>query len=215
MNIRYHLYDFYGLNIHIFNSLIYYSKNDILNKIADIISILFCPILFSLYLTGIFFFYILFLKLSYKSYEKLYQNFYKFWQYFSNILVSYTMMSILVVLIKSFTSFQRPNNGSFDSFPSGHSSLAMMLHISFIREFISKSIKRKRNTIILNFLSILIVLIVGLSRIIRQNHYPSDVLYGYIITTITSIISIYATKYLSKVLNTVGYTLFNFFFKFF
>lgn len=211
MNIKYHLYDFHGLNIQIFNSLSYYNKNDILNKISAIISIIFSPSLFCLYLPGIFLLYIVFLKLSDKSSQDLYQNFCKFWEYFSSISVSYGLMSIIVVLIKNLASFPRPDGSSTDSFPSGHSSLVMILYMTLIRGLIYKNINHKVNIIIWNFVSVIIVLIVGLSRIITQNHYPSDVLYGYLIAIIVSIISVYIIKYFRKILTIIGCVLFNFF----
>jgi len=75
------------------------------------------------------------------------------------------------------------------SFPSGHSMLSLGIYV-FLMYLISKTnIKQVYKNIIYIILSI-IILVVGFTRLYLGVHYPSDVIAGYLITTVYLIIFI-------------------------
>ena len=67
------------------------------------------------------------------------------------------------------------------SFPSGHSMMSMCFY-ALIIYFIWKSNLKKDIKIILTALIVLLVYIIGFTRIYFGAHYPSDILAGYMIT---------------------------------
>ena len=75
------------------------------------------------------------------------------------------------------------------SFPSGHSMVSVVLY-GFISYLIFKFVKNKiiRNSLI--FLSILIVLLIGISRIYIGVHFFSDVVVGFMLSVIFLVIVI-------------------------
>lgn len=75
------------------------------------------------------------------------------------------------------------------SFPSGHSMVSIGLY-GILIYLIYKNIKNKPLKIILITILSLIILFIGLSRIYVGVHYPSDVLSGYILATVITILVI-------------------------
>lgn len=73
------------------------------------------------------------------------------------------------------------------SFPSGHAMLSIGVYGFLIYLIYKSNLKIVYKRILITALSILVVL-VGISRIYLGVHYPSDVLAGYIITTIYLIV---------------------------
>lgn len=79
------------------------------------------------------------------------------------------------------------------SFPSGHS-MGSMVFYGALSYFILKSERNKKLKFILVFLSIIMVLLVGSSRIYLNAHYPSDVIAGYIAGFVWLMSCIYARR---------------------
>lgn len=75
------------------------------------------------------------------------------------------------------------------SFPSGHSMVSIALY-GILIYIVNKNIKNKTLKIILISLLSLLILFIGLSRIYVGVHYPSDVLSGYILATVITILVI-------------------------
>ena len=75
------------------------------------------------------------------------------------------------------------------SFPSGHSMVSIALY-GILIYIVNKNIKNKPLKISLIVLLSLLILFVGLSRIYVGVHYPSDVLSGYILATLITILVI-------------------------
>lgn len=64
------------------------------------------------------------------------------------------------------------------SFPSGHSMNAMIFYLVFAYIY-RNEIHRKQKSMLVFFVGILIIALVGISRIYLGVHYPSDVIAGY------------------------------------
>ncbi|GEO65087.1 phosphatase PAP2 family protein [Companilactobacillus nantensis] len=106
-------------------------------------------------------------------------------------------------LVKIIIERPRPSHthyvyaGGF-SFPSGHSASSFALYISIliISLYIFKNLKSK---IIISTLCVLMVILIGYSRIFLGVHYPSDVLGGYLLaaTILTFNTLLFRTKNLS------------------
>lgn len=102
------------------------------------------------------------------------------------LIFSFTLLfgMLLNLLLKDLFHRSRPlflplaHETSY-SFPSGHAMNAFIFYtcISFI---ILRKMKNRKLSFMLMFLSVLMILLIGLSRIYLGVHYPSDVLAGYI-----------------------------------
>ena len=75
------------------------------------------------------------------------------------------------------------------SFPSGHSMVSIALY-GILIYIVNKNIKNKYLKIPLIVILSLLILFIGLSRIYVGVHYPSDVLSGYILATVITILVI-------------------------
>ena len=75
------------------------------------------------------------------------------------------------------------------SYPSGHSMVSIALY-GILIYIVNKNIKNKVLKIILTVLLSLMILFIGLSRIYVGVHYSSDVLSGYILATVITILVI-------------------------
>lgn len=100
--------------------------------------------------------------------------------------------AMLNLLLKSIFKRQRPlleqmvYEDSF-SFPSGHSMIIAAIY-SFIIYLSCKHINNKKIKYVINLVSVLIIIFVGMSRVYLRVHYFSDVLAGWsfgIIITLT------------------------------
>ncbi len=82
------------------------------------------------------------------------------------------------------------------SFPSGHSMVACIFY-GFIIYLISKSSYKKSTKIIINMFLIILIVMIGISRIYLGVHYASDVIGGYLVSISYLIIFTHFTsKYL-------------------
>lgn len=101
------------------------------------------------------------------------------------LVVNKVVISSLNSLIKTLVDRPRPSHTHYVSaggysFPSGHSASSFALYISIliISLFIFKKLSSK---LIISTLCILLVILIGYSRIFLGVHYPSDVLGGYLL----------------------------------
>jgi membrane-associated phospholipid phosphatase len=83
------------------------------------------------------------------------------------------------------------------SFPSGHSMLGMIVYI-FIAYLLIEVLQARAAKIIVTVVTIMLLLLIGASRIILQVHYPSDVLGGFALGYIWVVISIFIYKYVQR-----------------
>ncbi|CAG9614030.1 Phosphatidylglycerophosphatase B [Bacillus rhizoplanae] len=104
-------------------------------------------------------------------------------------------------LIKSIVKRNRPNiNEALDalgySFPSGHAMLAIVTY-GFLAYIIAANVKSAVAKCFVTILAIVVIVLIGLSRIILSVHYPTDVLAGYCIGGVLLIITIYLHRLFS------------------
>jgi len=74
------------------------------------------------------------------------------------------------------------------SFPSGHAILAVSLY-GFLIYFFWKNLKKRKNKIVALVFGLLIIIVIGFSRLYLGVHYLSDVLVGYLIGVFWLLIS--------------------------
>ena len=106
------------------------------------------------------------------------------WSYFNNLLVFVLGGELFVWIIKNIVSRPRPplaealvSETSY-SFPSGHSFVAIAFY-GLITFFLFETCKKKyKKTLILIF-GLILVILIGFSRIYLGAHWPSDVLASY------------------------------------
>lgn len=84
------------------------------------------------------------------------------------------------------------------SFPSGHATIAVAFY-GFLAYFLIKNIKNLKNKINIFFITLLIIVLIGFSRLYLGVHYFSDVWAGYLVGTIWLIISIGFAEYLFNI----------------
>lgn len=96
------------------------------------------------------------------------------------IMVSTASAEIISLVVKTAVSRPRPDLTSFDSFPSGHVLFAMGLYGSLLYLIFTKLKKGKLKKVIVSLL-ILMLILMGLSRIYLGAHWFSDVLGAYLI----------------------------------
>lgn len=112
-----------------------------------------------------------------------------------NLVVTTCLNQFIKLIIKRPrpTGYRLINIGGY-SFPSGHAMISVAFYGLYIY-IINKTIKNKTLRIILDIVLLLIILLIGVSRIYLGVHYLSDILAGYITSTIYLLI---ITKILNK-----------------
>lgn len=100
----------------------------------------------------------------------------------------------VMYIIKSIIKRQRPtilqliDQGGY-SFPSGHAMIAVCVYGYFIYYFYRHVKNKCLRNFVCTFL-VIFILLIGISRIYLGVHYPSDILGGYLISSIILIIII-------------------------
>ena len=83
------------------------------------------------------------------------------------------------------------------SYPSGHTMVSLCLYGVLIYFVITK-VKNKALKILLATILTIMILLIGISRIYVGVHYPSDVLGGFLCSTVIIIVSITACNHYLK-----------------
>ena len=123
------------------------------------------------------------------------------------ILGSSTIITVtLNQTIKHILQRPRPDHlrlikqGGF-SYPSGHSMIAVCVYGIMIY-LINKKVQNKKLKIALSILLTILILAIGISRIYVGVHYPSDVLGGFILSTVILLINLtFTDKIYGGILN--------------
>lgn len=103
--------------------------------------------------------------------------------------------------IKGIVKRDRPTiNEALDalgySFPSGHAMLSIVTY-AFLAYIIAANVKSAAVKYIVTIVAIVLIFLIGLSRIILSVHYPTDVLAGYCMSGVLLIIAIYLHRFYS------------------
>jgi len=114
------------------------------------------------------------------------------------LLLSLISSGALVFIGKDFFVRPRPNTAivleTSYSFPSGHSTMAVALY-GFIIYLIWKSKFKQKNKLLVSFILLLIIGLIGISRIYLGVHYISDVWGGFLLGTLCLLLSISISEY--------------------
>ncbi|WP_020061788.1 phosphatase PAP2 family protein [Bacillus sp. 123MFChir2] len=103
--------------------------------------------------------------------------------------------------IKAIVKRDRPTlNEALDalgySFPSGHAMLSIVTY-GFLAYIIAANVKSVAAKYFVTIAAIVLIVLIGLSRIILSVHYPTDVLAGYCMSGVLLIIAIYLHRFYS------------------
>ncbi|MED0873553.1 phosphatase PAP2 family protein [Bacillus mobilis] len=104
--------------------------------------------------------------------------------------------------IKEIVKRERPSlNEALDalgySFPSGHAMLSIMT-FGFLAYIIAANLKSVTGKYVITILMGIVIVSIGLSRVILNVHYPTDILAGYCVGGILLIIAIYCHRLLTE-----------------
>lgn len=104
--------------------------------------------------------------------------------------------------IKEIVKRKRPSlNEALDalgySFPSGHAMLSIMT-FGFLAYIIAANLKSIAGKCVITILMGIVILSIGLSRVILNVHYPTDILAGYCVGGILLVIAIYYHRLLTE-----------------
>ncbi|MED0958862.1 phosphatase PAP2 family protein [Bacillus paramycoides] len=104
--------------------------------------------------------------------------------------------------IKEIVKRDRPSlNEALDalgySFPSGHAMLSIMT-FGFLAYIIAANLKSVAGKCGITILLGILIILIGLSRVILNVHYPTDILAGYCVGGILLIIAIYCHRLLTE-----------------
>jgi len=119
------------------------------------------------------------------------------------LLCGIIISQIIKLIIKWFTDRPRPENPfnlhvHASSFPSGHTTTAIIFALMIIHLFINKQNISKYIKIIININLITLALLVSFSRIFTQVHYFSDVITGIILAIASFNLTVLILNYYNK-----------------
>ncbi|PFC91003.1 phosphoesterase [Bacillus anthracis] len=130
-----------------------------------------------------------------------------FWRkYYYAAMIVYPMGILITHLvnkgIKEIVKRDRPSlNEALDalgySFPSGHAMLSIMT-FGFLAYIIAANLKSVTGKYVITILMGIVIVSIGLSRVILNVHYPTDILAGYCVGGILLIMAIYCHRLLTE-----------------
>lgn len=120
-------------------------------------------------------------------------------------LASLILLAVLGSFLLTYTlkaGFNRPRPElvpqitfvSAASFPSGHSSIAATTYLT-LGALIARSQEQRRAKLYIMAFAILLVLLIGFSRIYLGVHWPSDVLAGWVLGAVWAIVVLLAARW--------------------
>ncbi len=123
----------------------------------------------------------------------IYFIFRKKWQNVITITLATGMTTVIVSFMKGYFMVIRPQNGLYptlhsDSFPSGHASMAAAFFVSLIIIYLPV-IKSKLRGNLFVFFCITFIFLIGISRLLINVHWLSDVVFGWIIGSILALLA--------------------------
>jgi undecaprenyl-diphosphatase len=110
--------------------------------------------------------------------------------------VSITLGTLINTLLKDLIARARPDlfahatDAAFSSFPSGHAMMSTMVYLT-LGGLLSLSTENRRIKAYILFWSVLLPLIVGLSRLYLGVHWPTDIIAGWIAGAIWSLLCLW------------------------
>lgn len=111
-----------------------------------------------------------------------------------NLLIAYLFNNLLKVIYNrprpEFTLIKETGS----SFPSGHAMCAIAFY-GFLIFLVNKHIKEKKRKIFFNLFLILLIILIGFSRIYLNVHYFTDIILGFIFGLLSLLIFINIIKY--------------------
>lgn len=122
-------------------------------------------------------------------------------KYIIPFLISIIGSEFFNFLSKLIFQRQRPEAAAYDeisfSFPSGHATIAISFYgfIAYILWRKAATTKQKNYII---FLSVILMLVIGLSRLYLGVHFISDVIAGYLVGLFWLAVGIYVLRYLER-----------------
>lgn len=113
-------------------------------------------------------------------------------------LISLVICSLVALIIKYIVKRPRPGfmlvEVSGYSFPSAHAVMTLAL-FTVLTYYLLKYLKNRTLKVLLTILNVFIILLIGFSRIYLGVHYVSDVLAGYLISFVFTVITITISEY--------------------
>lgn len=128
------------------------------------------------------------------------------WVFKKRIFVSPLLLTVVgsesfVFIIKLIFHRSRPSLTLYQedtfSFPSGHSALAMAVY-GFLVYIFWRQTKTKFSKIVILITGLIIILLIGFSRLYLGVHYLSDVIAGYVVGVFWMIVGIKTLEFLKK-----------------
>lgn len=124
------------------------------------------------------------------------------WQESIKIFIAVIGTALLTLAFKEIFMRARPDNALLaivddPSFPSGHSSMAAAFFVTLGYILVMKSEKSTTRVLIISIFSMLVFLI-GLSRLVLNVHWLSDVVAGWALGICVSMISIILVRSIFK-----------------
>jgi len=118
------------------------------------------------------------------------------------LLFSITMLlaGLLIYILKNIIERIRPENAliaeSNFSFPSGHA-LASLVFFGFLAYFLLKRTKSKTKKFVITISAIIVIILIGFSRLYLNIHWLSDVLAGFLLGLFLLFLALFTRKNIS------------------